>query len=183
MRKLLMLIASTVLIFLLVSCSNDFENIINDTVTNQGEESMRHSDEYQHIYVDSFTLITSYNQLIDLNKDGWELNGYDENYFIENNLIIFHFSKNSQEQVLGIVNSDYDTENEILYIKIDVQSPGHFSIHTSDIQQTNLPISLSKNSNIDKLGLLVYNKSLDEYHSVYYNCSLKTWNDYLGFIK
>jgi hypothetical protein len=179
MRKLMFILLG-VLFFSLVSCVNDNGNASIDSKVNQGEESMKQSDEYQHIYVDSFTVITSYNQLVDLNKDGWEISGYDENYFTENNLVVFHFTKNSQEEVLGIVNSNYDMENEILYIKIDVQSPGHFSIHTSDIQQTNLLINLSKSSNIDKLGLLVYNKSLDEYHSVYYNCSMKTWDDYLG---
>ena len=79
--------------FSLVSCVNDNGNASIDSKVNQGEESMKQSDEYQHIYVDSFTVITSYNQLVDLNKDGWEISGYDENYFTENNLVVFHFTK------------------------------------------------------------------------------------------
>lgn len=61
----------------------------------------------------------------------------------------------------------------------DTQSPGYFSVHTADIQQANILIDVDKTNNINEVGILVYNESLDEYHSIYYNCSMKTWEDYL----
>lgn len=176
----LFLVVLCVFLLPLISCSNENANILNETQLIKGEESVENNDEYQYIFVDSFTVVTSYIQLEGLNESGWEISGYDESYFITNNLVVFHFSRNSQEKVIDLVNTIYDLDNQTLYIDINVESPGHFSIHSADIQMANILIEVPKAGNINKIGMLVYNVSLNEFHSVYYNCSMKTWEDYLS---
>lgn len=157
-------------LFFIVGCSN--EN--NHFDTNNEKYRYLYEEDYGE---DSLVIIHNTDELLQQNLSAdFNLTKYDETYFVNNSLLIFHFNKYYEESNLKVQDTKITNDNQLL-INISVDSPADYEHNDFDGQISTelLFVDINKES-VTKLenlrvGILVINTRFkDVYCSVYYNC-------------
>src|SRR5690606_3020961 len=97
---------------------------------------------------------------------------------IDQNLVVIYFYINGQEYNVELNEYTYLDTDKLLSVQIDIDSPGHFVLHDENIYQLTLFATVLNDEEFKKVYFIVYNRQLDHYHSVYYNTSRFTFEDY-----
>ena len=139
------------------------------------------NEKYRYLYEEdygenSIVIIHNTDELLQQNlSTNFILTKYDETYFVNNYLLLFHFNKYYEESNLKVKDTKITNDNQLL-INISIDSPADYEHHVFDAQIStellfvDIPKStITKIENL-RVGILVINtKFEDVYCSVYYN--------------
>lgn len=176
-KKTIILCLLLTTILSISSCSNNNFNNNNFNKKKEVQDAVQNNVQYQYLFRNSFVLISSVAEAIQRHKEyELDLDIYNETYFETNELLIYLFNIQYEENDLKIVKTERNNESILLDISINspCYSAEQFFDNEISVERIFIDISRADNTFEDaqmQVGILVINKRYEGvYRSIYYNC-------------
>ena len=129
--------------------------------------------DHHYINEETFITIDSLEKLEEYNNLGYEISGdYNEEFFLENDLIIVNLFGSSSEKDWRLIDVSQNEEGLVL-IDVGVKSVGKNGSCDADFIPITFLVTVSKYVKKRNIGVLIINESFPgEYHSAYYDCEV-----------